>query len=273
MNLEDHLGDIVRKARLMTNSSAAIAAKAAGLTEAELSALEDSGTFSVRPNFAALAHLIGLDGTKLEGIANGWLPAKPELKRWPGFRVFTTAGDDMTVNCFLVWDESTREAAVFDTGFDAKLMLDTIAAEQLQLRHIFITHTHADHIADLGTLRAAAPTARIRSNSKSAPADQRIQPGAVVQIGRLSVACRETPGHAVDGVTYVISNWPGNAPQVAVVGDAVFAGSMGRGNQSWELARQKVREHILTLPPQTLLCPGHGPLTTVADETAHNPFF
>ena len=60
---------------------------------------------------------------------------------------------------------------------------------------------------------------------------------------------------------------------VEFVGDSIFAGSMGRGNQSWELARQKVREQILTLPPDTLVCPGHGPLTTVAEEKEHNPFF
>ena len=60
---------------------------------------------------------------------------------------------------------------------------------------------------------------------------------------------------------------------VAVVGDAIFAGSIGRGNQSWDIAKQKVREQILSLPPATLICPGHGPLTTVAEEKEHNPFF
>ncbi len=48
---------------------------------------------------------------------------------------------------------------------------------------------------------------------------------------------------------------------------------MGRGKQSWDLARQKVREQIFSLPSETLLCPGHGPLTTVAEEKANNPFF
>ncbi len=69
------------------------------------------------------------------------------------------------------------------------------------------------------------------------------------------------------------STWPEDAPHAAIVGDAIFAGSIGRGHQSWELARQKVREQIFSLPPDTLLCPGHGPLTTVAEEKAHNPFF
>ena len=89
----------------------------------------------------------------------------------------------------------------------------------------------------------------------------------------MQIAHRETPGHAADGVTYVITGWPNHAPEVAIVGDAIFAASMGRGNDSWDLARQKVREQILTLPPETLLCPGHGPLTSVVEERANNPFF
>ena len=82
MNLEDHLGDIVRKARAMSNVSSKAAAAAAGLTEAELSALEETGTVAKRPNFQALAKLIGLDGAKLESIAKGWLPASKDLGTW-----------------------------------------------------------------------------------------------------------------------------------------------------------------------------------------------
>ena len=74
-------------------------------------------------------------------------------------------------------------------------------------------------------------------------------------------------------MTYLVGNWQEDAPHVAIVGDAIFAGSMGRGNDSWELARKVVREQILTLPSDTLLCPGHGPLTTVEEEKEHNPFF
>jgi glyoxylase-like metal-dependent hydrolase (beta-lactamase superfamily II) len=48
---------------------------------------------------------------------------------------------------------------------------------------------------------------------------------------------------------------------------------MGNGNGAWDLARHKIREEILSLPPETLICPGHGPLTTVAEEMEHNPFF
>ena len=273
MNLEDHLGDIVRKARSMTGVSTTTAARAATITEAELASLEESGVFHARPNFGALANTIGLTPTKLERIADGWLPAKQAVNTWRQLRVFTSAGDGLSVNCFLLWDESTREAALFDTGFDAGVILNTLTTERLALRHIFITHSHFDHVFALGKIRAVQPDALLHSSSKNVPANQRNRTGEVIRIGALQVTHRETPGHAADGVTYVISHWPNSAPDVAIVGDAIFAGSMGRGNDSWDLARQKVRQQILTLPSDTLLCPGHGPLTTVAEELANNPFF
>jgi hydroxyacylglutathione hydrolase len=274
VNLEDHLGDIIRKARAMSNVSPAAAATAAGISEAELSALEESGQTGKRPDFAALARLVGLHSAKLEGIAKGWLPDKKDLMSvWPELRVFTSAGDGMTVNCYLVWDEVTRDAALFDTGFDAKPILDCIAENQLVLRHIFITHSHFDHVNALPKIREAFPKVRLHSSSKNAPVDQRNKLSEIVHLGGLRITHRETPGHAEDGVTYIVGNWQGDAPHVAIVGDAIFAGSIGRGNQSWDLARQKVREQILSLPPGTLICPGHGPLTTVAEEKEHNPFF
>jgi glyoxylase-like metal-dependent hydrolase (beta-lactamase superfamily II) len=273
MNLEDHVGDIIRKARAMNSVSASVAAGAAGISETGLSALEETGKITAEINFSKLAPLIGLNPQKLEAIASGWLPAQTDLSLWREIRVFTTAGEGLTVNCYLVWDEVQREAALFDTGLDAKPILDTIAAEQLQLRHIFITHSHWDHVEALPKIREAWPKARLHSGSKNAPVDQRNKTAEIVHLGGLRVTHRETPGHAEDGVTYIVGNWQEDAPHVAFVGDAIFAGSIGRGNQSWELARKKVREQILSLPPATLLCPGHGPLTTVAEEKEHNPFF
>jgi hydroxyacylglutathione hydrolase len=273
MNLEDHLGDIIRKARAMSSVSASAAAGAAGISETELSVLEETGKITVKIIFSKLAPLIGLSPTKLEAISSGWLPAQRDLSQWREIRVFTTAGEGLTVNCYLVWDEVQRDAALFDTGLDAKPILDTIAAEQVQLRHIFITHSHWDHVEGLPKIRETWPKARVHSGSKNAPVDQRNKPAEIIHLGGLRVTHRETPGHAEDGVTYIVGNWQEDAPHVAIVGDTIFAGSIGRGNQSWELARQKVREQILSLPPGTLLCPGHGPLTTVAEEKEHNPFF
>lgn len=273
MPLEDHTGDIIRKARAISSVSSAVAASAAGLTQDELTTLEATGEPAKKINFAALGKIVGLNPKKLEAIADGWVPSYQATGRWRKLRTFTTAGEGLTVNCYLIWDEATRQAALFDTGLDARPILEGIASEGLILRHIFITHSHWDHVEALPIIRAALPQVQLHSGSKSAPEAQRNQPGEAVRLGDLRITHRATPGHAEDGVTYLIDNWPAAAPTVAIVGDAIFAGSIGRGNQSWELAREKVREEILSLPPETLICPGHGPLTTVAEEQEHNPFF
>jgi hydroxyacylglutathione hydrolase len=273
MNLEDHLGDIIGKARKANNVSTASAASAAGISESELASLEETGKFSGKINFTALAPLIGLNAAKLEGIAKGWLPSPKDLSVWREVRVFTTTGDDFAVNCYLVWDEVSRDAALFDTGLDAKPVLDCIAENQLQLKYIFITHSHYDHVEALPKIREAFPKVQIRSNSKAAPVNQRNKTAEIVHLGGLRVTHRDTPGHAEDSVTYMVGNWQEDAPYVAIVGDTILAGSMGNGNGAWDLAKQKIREQILSLPAETLICSGHGPLTTVAEEKAHNPFF
>ncbi len=258
----------------MSGVDAHAAAVAAGLADADLGDLEATGNVSgKRINFPALAKVLGLHPQKLERIAAGWLPAPVDLSAWRELRVFTTQDDDLTVNCYLVWDEVTRDAALFDTGVDAAPVLACIAENQLALRHIFITHSHWDHVEALPKVREAWPKARVHTSSKSAPVEQRNKPSEIVHLGGLRVTHRETPGHAEDGVTYLVGNWQEDAPHVAIAGDTIFAGSMGRGNPSYDLARTKIREEILTLPPDTLICPGHGPFTTVAQEKEHNPFF
>lgn len=273
MNLEDHAGDIVRKAREAAGLPADQAAALAGLSSAELGSLEKTGVATGPVNYSALAPRIGLDGAKLETIAAGWTPEPIDLSAWREFRVITTTEQGNTVNCYLAWDQATREAALFDTGWAAEPVLALIRKNGLDLRHLFITHTHSDHIAALQPIREAFPQARLHSSSKKAPHDQRNRQDDVIQLGALRITNRETPGHAEDGATYVIENFPDNAPCVAVVGDCIFAGSMGKGFQSTELLREVVRTKILTLPEHTLICAGHGPVTTVGQEKRHNPFF
>ena len=272
MALEDHQGDIIRKARISANVSTGTAAQAAGLSEREFGELEESGRSKIRPNYRTLGPLLGLDGDKLAAVAAGWLPQPVEVSRWRHLRPIATT-EGMTVNCYLVWDDVTRDAALFDTGWTAGPVFKLIAEHDLQLRHLFITHTHTDHIAAITEIRQKFPDVERHSNARGAPAAQRNSPDKVVVLGGLQIASRDTPGHAEDGATYVITGFPEAAPAVAVVGDAIFAGSIGGARQLAGLAKQKIREHVLSLPPETLICPGHGPLTTVREELAHNPFF
>jgi glyoxylase-like metal-dependent hydrolase (beta-lactamase superfamily II) len=89
-------------------------------------------------------------------------------------------------------------------------------------------------------------------------------------VGGLQIEARQTSGHAAGGITYVVT---GLAHPVAVVGDALFAGSMGGGMVSFPEALSTNRKQIFTLPDDTVVCAGHGPLTTVGEEKRHNPFY
>jgi glyoxylase-like metal-dependent hydrolase (beta-lactamase superfamily II) len=272
MSLEDHAGDILHKARVHAGLGLAEVAQAAGLSPGELETLEATGYLPKPAPYSALAARLGLSAAKLERVAGGWSPAPVDLSLWRELRVIPTSGGGYSVNAFLVWDEVTREAALFDTGFDAGPVLELIEANELQLKHIFITHGHGDHIGGLAAVRQYHPKARPHSGDRNAPPDQRYRANEFIHLGSLRITNRETPGHADDGVTYIVGTWPEDAPHVAIVGDALFAGSVGKAPGKAALALQKIREQILTLPPDTLLCPGHGPLTTIAEEKANNPF-
>jgi hydroxyacylglutathione hydrolase len=272
MTLEDHVGDIIKKARQAANVSAEAVAQAAGVTAAEFAVFEDSGSSSKPVNYGKLAPLIGLNRLKLERIAQGWLPQPTDIAAWREIRQITTT-ERMSVNCYLVWDEVTREAALFDTGWNAQPIFDVIDENQLDLKHFFLTHAHEDHLAALGQIRQRFPKLRLHSSSKNAPPDQRNRANDFIHLGSLRITHRDTPGHAEDGVTYIVGNFPEDAPNAAIVGDCIFAGSIGRGFVSTDLLKQKIRDQIFSLPDQTLICPGHGPFTTVGQEKENNPFF
>lgn len=273
MMLEDHVGDIIQKSRKAVRVNAAIAAQSAGLSLEEYEVFESTGESNRRPNYEVLAPMLLLHPARLAAIADGWMPVVPDISQWRQLRQISTTLRGNAVNAYLVWDEITREASLFDTGWEAGPILAVINENGLELNHVFLTHEHEDHVAGLGAIRARFPKARIHSSASTAPADQRNRSNDFIHMGNLRITLRATPGHSPDGVTYLVGNFPEDVPNAAVVGDALFAGSMGRGFESTELLRRSVREQILTLPEDTLICPGHGPLTTVGQEKAHNPFF
>jgi len=270
--LEDHIGDILRKARLMKGLEVDALAAATGLGVDAYTAMEETGEVSAGFAFEALEPLLGLAAGKLGHLVEGWLPEPVDLGAWRHLRQITTQ-EGMAVHNYLAWDEATREAAVFDTGWTLDPVNTIVEAERLDVKHLFITHTHHDHVAALVDFRERFPRAAIHTDAAGAPMAHRNRRTDRVSLGSLRISNRDTPGHAADGVTYLIGNWPEDAPHVAIVGDAIFAGSMGGAKEHGALAKAKVREQILSLPDDTLLCPGHGPLTTVAQEKRHNPFF
>jgi glyoxylase-like metal-dependent hydrolase (beta-lactamase superfamily II) len=176
----------------------------------------------------------------------------------------------MTVNSYLAWDEKNGQGVAFDTGAIAQPMLDFARQRGVRITTILLTHTHSDHIADLAKLKKETNAPAFVSQLEPVPGAEGFSEGRSFIVGNLQIASRKTSGHSVGGTTFIIS---GLKSPVAVVGDSLFAGSMGGGMVSYADALENNRTKILSLPQETVLCPGHGPLTTVGEEKQHNPFF
>jgi glyoxylase-like metal-dependent hydrolase (beta-lactamase superfamily II) len=265
--LEDNVSDIIGKAQRGLGISDSQLAERAGVSTEKIRKLRD-GDFD-DDTVAPVAIVLKLSAAALRKLASGnWQPeAIAEIQ---GLAQFNTTYHDMTVNAYLVWDPATREAVAFDTGADCGGMLQRIEQERLSVKLILLTHAHPDHVADLRRLKKATGAPIYISRLEEAEGAEEIEEGKRFQVGTHEIEARLTSGHSPGGMTYFVT---GLSRPVAIVGDSLFAGSMGGGNVSYEDALRNNREKILTLPDETIVCPGHGPLTTVGKEKRDNPFF
>jgi hydroxyacylglutathione hydrolase len=266
--LEDNFNDVISKAQRGLQVSDVDL-----MTRAEVSAEDLAAIKAGQPLDAVIrrvARHLRLSPEALEALAHKrWYPQIPDFPK--GFAAFNTAYGDMTVNSYLIWDPRARLAASFDTGANCRDMLDLIQSEKLNLRYIFLTHTHEDHIADLAALAAAT-----RAEVWSSELEPVAYPGAKVfkenvhfHVGALAIKTLFTHGHSPGLTTFYVTglSWP-----LAVVGDSIFASSMGGSATHFADQFRNNKEKILTLPRDTVLAPGHGPLSTLAQEKQHNPF-
>jgi glyoxylase-like metal-dependent hydrolase (beta-lactamase superfamily II) len=265
--LEDNFTDIIGKAQRGLGVSDSALATRAGVPIEAVQRLR-AGQFDADAA-RRVAPVLGLDAGALVGIGTGaYAPA--EIGPFDGLAQFNTPYHDMTVNAYLVWDPAAKVAAAFDTGSDCSGILDTLDSLGLTLRFIFLTHTHGDHILDLDRLLEHTGAPAYVSSREPLEGAESIEPGRKFFLGALRIGARLTWGHSRGGLTWAVS---GLRRPVAVVGDALFAGSMGGGMVSYGDALKTNREEIFSLPDDTILCPGHGPMTSVGEERAHNPFF
>ena len=220
-----------------------------------------------------LAKELGLDGQKLLLSARKeWNPAPLNISR---IKQFNLPFGGMRVNAYVVWNKESSKAWIFDTGPTAEPILDFLTQESLSLDSIFLTHTHPDHIACLEELKQKTGNPPVFVHKlESIEGAESIEQGFECLLGNLpgnlSLKALHTHGHSVGGVSYLID---GLEKPVAVVGDALFAGSMGGGMVSYADALKNNREKLMTLPDETIICPGHGPMTTIGEEKLANPFF
>jgi len=265
--LEDNFSDIIGKAQRGLILSDSIVASRSGVPVETVQRLRE-GNFDAEAA-AKIAPVLGLNASALIALGkNAYAPA--EIGPIEGLAQFNTVFGDMTVNSYLVWDSATKDAAAFDTGGDCSEMLEAVDARGLTVRMILLTHTHGDHIYDLDRLRQRTGAPAYVSSREALDGAESFEPGREFSVGGLRIGTRLTWGHSRGGITYVVK---GLTRPVAVVGDALFAGSMGGGMASYADALKTNLEGIFSLPDETIVCPGHGPMTTVCEERAHNPFF
>ena len=191
-------------------------------------------------------------------------------------------------NAYILADEDAAVAVLVDPGEEAELFLRRLDTEGLALKAIWLTHAHIDHIMGVGTIveRMGVPVflhpadrpLYDRAEDQGSwlgvraavppPPDHTLADGDTLTVGGLSLGVRSVPGHSPGSVAFV-------GHGVALVGDALFAGSVGRTDLpggDLQTLLDAIRERLLTLPDDTLVYPGHGPETTIGRERATNPF-
>ena len=199
-------------------------------------------------------------------------------------------------NTYVIWDETTLEAAIVDAGMYSREECETVKnfldSKDLKLKYLWGTHAHIDHIFgnwwikqefpevpyylhadDIKMIQRSETMAALwnLNYTPSPEPDSHLSHKQILQLGNSRYEVRFVPGHAPGHVIFV--NFEAD---FAVVGDCIFQGSIGRtdlpgGNH--EQLLQKIEEEIFTLPANMQLFCGHGPSTTVGREIEHNPFF
>lgn len=269
--LEDQLGDVLGKARRGLRLSESQLAQKSGVGLENVEAFGAGKLLDDADTAAKIARVLDLYAPALLDLGrDGWHPGEIELPSTSA-AYNVPFGGDMTVNFYLVWDRDGGRAAAFDTGGDCSALLQTLRDKKLKLDAIFLTHTHEDHIADLARLTAETDAPVYVSGLEPIDGATAVRDGETFTVGGLTISARLTPGHSPGGTTYVIT---GLELALAVVGDALFAASMGGVSpEKYPDALKANREKILSLPDDTVILPGHGPATTVDKEKRHNPFY
>jgi glyoxylase-like metal-dependent hydrolase (beta-lactamase superfamily II) len=268
--LEDSVGDIIGKAQRGLGLDDEALAKRLEISSYELSVVKEIKN-APAGEVTRLARELELDGHALQELAEGKYQPVARAPE-PGFFMATTAYGDVKVNAYLVWDKETKLAAAFDSGGDAQPLVDEIKKRGLRLQDVYLTHTHADHVAEVDRLieKAGGSVGVHVPEGEKLGGAVPFKPGVTFKLGRLHIESRETSGHSPAGTSYHIHGL--DAP-LTIVGDALFAGSVGGIKADYHGSLKLIRDHILSGQDNTVLAPGHGPLTTIKQEKDHNPFF
>jgi hydroxyacylglutathione hydrolase len=193
-------------------------------------------------------------------------------------------------NCSIIGDEATHEAMVIDPGDDIEDVLAIVCRHKLQVKQIVITHAHIDHVGGAMKLRAATGAPVLLNQNDYAllkmlddqaawigvpppgavEIDRSVHSGETLTAGSLSASVLHTPGHTEGSICLYFA-----VQKKLIAGDTLFAGSIGRTDLpggSMQKIMRSLHDTVLALPDETVVVPGHGPLTTIGEERESNPF-
>src|SRR5689334_11771656 len=193
-------------------------------------------------------------------------------------------------NCSIVGDDASREAMVIDPGDDIQDVLEIVHKDNLTVKQIVITHAHIDHVGGAMKLRAVTGAPILLNQNDYAllkmldvqaawigvptpgkvEIDRSVTTGETVSAGSHTAKVLHTPGHTEGSICLYFE-----AEQKLIAGDTLFAGSIGRTDLpggSMQKIMRSLHDTVLALPDETVVIPGHGPLTTIGEERESNPF-
>jgi len=180
---------------------------------------------------------------------------------------------------------------IIDVGYDPDPLLAYINEHRLEPQGVVLTHAHCDHIAGLDRFRSLFPSVEVLLHKDEAafpqdptlnlsafsgdprtlaPADRLLSGDETLDMAGCSWAVSHTPGHSPGGITLYAEQ-----EGIALVGDTLFAGSIGRHDfptSNFADLERSIRDKLYTLPDATRVLPGHGPTTTIGHEKTTNPF-
>ena len=192
--------------------------------------------------------------------------------------------DNIVTNCYIIKDEETNELMVIDPGGETNKIIDMINILEGNLKYIYLTHCHGDHIGAVEELRNKKsgkvlihsddyeglknPEINLTGFMSELPisieADARVNDGDLLHVGNIEFRVIHTPGHTKGG-----SSLYSEKEQMLFSGDTLFKGMWGRTDlptSSFEDIMKSINDKLLVLPDDTVVYPGHGIITKIIEE-------